>query len=73
MTEKVCLELKHAIGFNGSIPSSLFFHPNGEEYVYISGGNIVLSSLNDAHNQHFLKGHDDKITCLAISKTVSSC
>lgn len=31
----------------------------------------VICDLNDPHNQVFLRGHDDQITALAISPSVS--
>jgi len=33
----------------------------------IAGASIIVGDLTDPHNQYFLRGHDDQITCLAIS------
>ncbi|OQS03482.1 cleavage induced hypothetical protein [Thraustotheca clavata] len=60
------MELEHAIGFSG-IPSGLQYHPNGTEYVYPTGGCILIASLSDPHNQVFLRGHDGNISALAMS------
>ena len=72
-SERVAVELEHAIGFTGSILNSILFHPNGEDYVYIAGGTVVVANVNDPHNQSFLRGHDDNVTCIDISKSVSCC
>lgn len=63
----VDLVLDHAIGFSGSATSPLHLHPNGQEAAYAQGGCIVISDLNDPHKQEFLQGHDDYITCMAMS------
>jgi len=61
------IELEHAIGYSGRIVKSVFMHPNGQDFLRISGGCIVVSDLADPHKQSFLREHDDQITCLAIS------
>jgi hypothetical protein len=48
------IELEHAIGFNGSIPSGLWCHPNGKDFIYPAGGCLVVCDFNDPHNQVFL-------------------
>ena len=63
------MELEHAIGFSGSSKSSLHTHPDGEHVVYAQGGCVIVASLRDAHAQTFLRGHDDMVTCLALSST----
>lgn len=63
------LELEHAIGYSGKIVQSAYFHPNGKDFVYIAGGCIVICDLKDPHQQGFLRGHDNQITCLALSST----
>ena len=62
------IELEHAIGFAGQ-PNSLYLHPNGREYVYLAGACVVIMNLSDAHEQQFLRGHDDNVTCLFVSRT----
>jgi len=59
------IELEHAIGFSATIPNVL--NLSGNSLIYPAGGNVVISDMNDPHNQTFLRGHDDKITCLTTS------
>lgn len=80
------IELEHSIGFTGEIQNSIYFHPNNKECILISGGCIglynnnnpylttiiVICDLSDPHNQEFLRGHDDDISCLAITKSVQN-
>lgn len=61
------VELEHAIGYSGTIVQSAYLHPNGKDFVYIAGGCIVVCDLNDPHQQTFLRGHDNQITCIALS------
>mmetsp|Transcript_28816 Transcript_28816/g.56592 ORF Transcript_28816/g.56592 Transcript_28816/m.56592 type:complete len:613 (-) Transcript_28816:59-1897(-) len=61
------LVLDHTIGFNGSIPDSMFVHPNGESLVYVGGGCLVVNDLKKRSKQVFLRGHDNTLTCGAIS------
>ncbi len=63
------LDLEHAIGYSGRIVQSCYLHPNSQDFLYIAGGCIVICSLSDPHQQSFLKGHDDQITCLSVSST----
>jgi hypothetical protein len=41
-TSKTSIELEHAIGFSGFVHSSVYFHPNGRDYVTVSGGCIGM-------------------------------
>uniref|UniRef100_A0A7S1HLU2 EML-like first beta-propeller domain-containing protein n=3 Tax=Hemiselmis andersenii TaxID=464988 RepID=A0A7S1HLU2_HEMAN len=61
------MELEHAIGFGGKIRSCLLYHPNNRDIVYTAGGCVVIADMSDPHNQVFLRGHDDYITCIALS------
>ncbi|CAD8189831.1 unnamed protein product [Paramecium octaurelia] len=61
------LEMEHAIGYSGRIPRSVILHPNGVEFICIAGASLIITDLRDAHKQSFLQGHDDQITCLAVS------
>lgn len=63
------MELEHSIGFGGAVKCSLWLHPGGEHVVYAQGGNVLVASLLDAHDQAFLRGHDDQVTCLAMSSS----
>lgn len=61
------IDLEHTIGFSANVPNAIHYHPSGQEYLYPSGGSILLTSFQDAHSQLFLRGHDAHITCLAMS------
>jgi WD40 repeat protein len=65
------VELDHAIGYSGKIVNSVHLHPNATDYVVIAGASIIVGDINDPHNQHFLRGHDDQITCLTLSNSGS--
>lgn len=39
-TVDATIELEHAIGFAGSVPGSLLYHPNGKDFLYVVGGCI---------------------------------
>ena len=65
------LHLRHALGYNGTIPKSTIIHPNLKNYLYIAGSVIVLAELNDANSQEFLRGHDDEITSMTLSHSGS--
>lgn len=62
------VELEHAIGYS-SVCSTICWHPNGTKYLYAAGASIVVSDFVDPHDQAFLRGHDDNITCLALSNS----
>jgi len=67
------LELEHAIGCNVEYKSICHFHPNGKDYVKASGGVVIVGDLNNPHEQVFLEGHDDFITCLALAHQSFLC
>ena len=60
-------KLEHGMGYNGLLPNSLLLHPNLVEYVYIAGGVIIIAEMNDPNKQKLLRGHDDVVTCIALS------
>ena len=60
------LELDHSSGFNGKIVNSVILHPDQQHYVQIAGAALIIGDLKDTHNQEFLRGHDDQITCAAV-------
>lgn len=62
------LELEHTIGFS-AVPNALHCHPSGLDYVHPSGGSVLLTSLQDAHSQLFLRGHEGPVSCLAMSRS----
>ena len=61
------LELEHAVGFSGDLRNCIYPHPNGRSVIYPAGGCVVIGDNADPHNQVFLRGHDDRISCLHLS------
>ena len=61
------VEFDHCIGLNCRTKNGLIYHPNGQNFLYSSGGNIIIGDLTDPNVQHFLRKHDDIITSLALS------
>ena len=43
-------------------------HPNGKDFIYPAGGCLVVCDFNDPHNQVFLRGHDDDLSAVALSR-----
>jgi WD40 repeat protein len=60
------LEFDHFIGLN-SLFQGAIFHPDGIKYIFTAGANVVVGDLIDPHLQHFLRGHDDAVTSVALS------
>lgn len=60
------IDLEHTIGYS-AVPNAIHYHPSGGEYIYPSGGSILLTSFQDAHSQLFLRGHDAYISCVAMA------
>lgn len=62
------LVLEHMMGFNGHCKGSVQFHPV-DKTVMISytGCLLVIADVANPHEQEFLRGHNEAITCLAIS------
>lgn len=60
------IEFEHSVGHNSAF-DSLCYHPNGEDFIYLTGWNIGIGNLNNPHSQEFLRKHDDTTTCLALS------
>ena len=65
----VSVEFEHAIGQNAQTKNGLLYHPNGQNFIYSAGGNIVVGDLTDPNKQDFLRQHDDLITCLCMSNS----
>lgn len=66
---KYFLDLDHSMGYNGNVKKSVLLHPNFKDYIYIAGGCVLISEMNDSNNQSILRGHDDEVTCIAISSS----
>jgi len=63
------MELEHVIGFTGKAKNTLHYHPTMENtIVYGMGAVVVIQNLKDAHQQDFLRGHDNDVSAIAISK-----
>jgi WD40 repeat protein len=60
------VELEHAIGYSGEYSRALWLHPSGQHAFYITGACVVVTELS-SHSQTFMRGHDDFVTCLALS------
>lgn len=64
------LEMDHSLGYNGSYPDTVKFHPTMENtLLYNIGGLLVIENLMDKHKQEFLRGHDMEISALAVSNS----
>ena len=56
------------MGFNGLVRGAVQFHPTDPDImVSYTGRHVVIANIKDPHQQEFLKGHNEEITCLAIS------
>jgi cilia- and flagella-associated protein 52 len=64
------LDFEHFIGIN-AIPGGAAFHPNGNDYITAAGGNVIVGNLTDPHKQDFLRAHNDRVSCLALSASGS--
>lgn len=62
------LDFEHFIGLN-AIPQGALFHPDGQKYIFSSGALVVIGDLTDPHSQEFLRGHDDMVTVLKVSRS----
>eukprot|EP00391_Amoebophrya_sp_Ameob2_P010730 CAMPEP_0178982128 /NCGR_PEP_ID=MMETSP0795-20121207/327_1 /TAXON_ID=88552 /ORGANISM="Amoebophrya sp., Strain Ameob2" /LENGTH=619 /DNA_ID=CAMNT_0020672745 /DNA_START=137 /DNA_END=1996 /DNA_ORIENTATION=+ len=63
----MAMELEHAIGCNVGFTEIAHPHPNGKDYIYAIGAQVICSAIEDHHEQRFLHGHDDFVTCVAVS------
>lgn len=64
------IELEKALSFTG-LPNSVHMHPNGVNYIYPSGCSVVVGDITNPHDQVFLRGHDEPVSCIKISKSGS--
>jgi len=62
------LDLCSTIGFNGHVDGGLQIHPDREHMIYPLGCQIVIRNLNTG-KQEFLRGHENNIACIAMSKS----
>ena len=62
------MELEHVIGYTGKAGNTLHYHPTQPNtIVYGMGAVVVIQNLQDAHQQDFLRGHDNEISAIAVS------
>ncbi|ELW53070.1 WD repeat-containing protein 16, partial [Tupaia chinensis] len=52
----------------GHVPTGLKCHPDQEHLIYPLGCTLLIQALN-THEQNFLHGHNNNVSCLAISKS----
>jgi WD40 repeat protein len=64
---RFALELEHAKGFSCDLAGALLAHPDGRRFVTAAGACVVIGELEDPHKQRFLRGHAERLTCLALS------
>jgi len=66
------VELEHAIGYAGRFQGTVYPHPNDPSVViHDIGSVVVIADINDPHKQEFLRGHDEAISALEISRSGS--
>lgn len=63
------LELQSVIGFAGNVSDGIILLPDNKHIAFPLGNTIVVRSLVNDGAQRFLQGHNDKVTCLALSPT----
>eukprot|EP00758_Cryptobia_borreli_P002756 Tbor_TRINITY_DN3261_c0_g1::TRINITY_DN3261_c0_g1_i1::g.23739::m.23739 len=63
------LKLESAMGFGGGVADGLHIHPDGKHMLYPLGACIVIREVGNPKCTGFLTGHNDKISCLAISRS----
>jgi len=61
------MRLRGVMGFDGGVPNGLIYHPDGEHVVFPLGSTVVIKNITD-NSQVFLRGHNDKVSCCALSK-----
>ena len=62
------LALEHMLGHNGDCKGSVQFHPRDKNImISYTGCLVVIADVTNPHEQEFLRGHNEAITCLAIS------
>jgi WD40 repeat protein len=62
------LELGAVIGFTGQVVQGLLLHPDNEHLIYPLGSTIVIRHVV-TRQQHFLRGHDQRVSCITVSKS----
>jgi WD40 repeat protein len=60
------LEIEAVIGYKGDVIQGLLLHPDNEHIIFSLGSTVIVRDIV-SRGQTFLRGHDNEITCLAIS------
>jgi len=63
------LRLDAAIGFGGKVTGGLHIHPDGKHILYALGSCVVIREIGNPRATQFLMGHDDKVSCIAVSRS----
>lgn len=61
------LELSAVIGINGTFKKCVVMHPDNQRLIFALGYSVVVRDLTTG-SETFLRGHDNCVTCIAISK-----
>lgn len=61
------LQLSAVIGFSGTFRKCLLMHSDNKRLIFALGYTVVVRDLTTG-DETFLRGHDNCVTCLAISK-----
>ena len=68
LMESKLLDLDHAIGYNADYPNTIHYHPQLKDtFLYNVGALVVIESINDQHNQTFLRAHDTEVSSICVS------
>ncbi|KAL4465728.1 hypothetical protein ABPG72_015129 [Tetrahymena utriculariae] len=62
------LDIQAVIGFTGKVNEGLILHPDNEHLIYPLGSTIVVRHII-SRSQTFLRGHDNQISIITVSKT----
>lgn len=62
------LEISAVIAFKGAIPEGLILHPDNEHLIFPFGSTIIIRHII-SRTQTFLRGHDNEITVVRVSKS----
>lgn len=61
------LELSAVIGLNGTSKKCIVMHPDNKRLIFALGYTVVVRDLT-TNAETFLCGHDNCVTCIAVSK-----
>ena len=64
------LELNAVIGHAGSVIDGIILLPDNRSMIFALGSTVVKRDIVDPKNQQFLQGHSDRVTCIAIARTI---